>query len=72
MRVNPDKESPFSAVDINERELENAAFHEYRKGLSGTERRGSSNHVTRVALGYGGVAGADVLVAGLACEFFRG
>jgi len=72
MWVNADKESPFASVDINEREFKNAALHEYRKGLFCAEWGGSADHIARVALGYRRVAGADVLVPGLACEFFGG
>jgi len=70
--MNADQESSFSAIDVNEGKVEDAAFHEYRQGLFCSERRCASDQITRVSLGDRRVAGADLFVAGLACEFFRG
>ena len=72
MGMDADKEASFSAVYVNERQIENAALHEYRKCLAGAEGRCAADQITRVALGHRGVAGADLLVAGLPCELLGG
>ena len=70
--MNANQEASFSAIDIYKRQIEDAAFHEYRQDFARAERRGSAHHVARVALRYRGVAGADLFVLRLACEFFGG
>ncbi len=69
MRVNPDKKSSFSAIDVYEWQIEDAPFHEYRESLACPEGRCSADLISGVALGCSRIAGADVLAPNLPCEF---